>query len=58
VNAKKGEPLLCKRIHVTFAGHPLPDEDSVASAGRIVEIMQKAKKGDIVFYVLSGGHQH
>jgi len=55
VNAKKGEPLLCKRIHVTFAGHPLPDEDSVAGARRIVEIMQKAKKGDIVFYVLSGG---
>ena len=30
VNTKKGDDLLCKRIHVTFAGHPIPDEDSVA----------------------------
>jgi len=55
LNAKKGEPQLLKRVPVTFAGHPLPDEDSVSGARRIMEIEQKARKGDIVFFVQSGG---
>jgi glycerate-2-kinase len=55
VNAKKGEPLWCRRIHVTFAGHPIPDEDSVEGARRILEIEKKARKGDIVFFTESGG---
>ncbi len=55
INAKKGEPKWCKRIEVTFAGHPMPDEDSVAGAKRILEIEKKAKKGDIVFLSESGG---
>jgi len=55
LNAKKGEPKLLKRVPVTFAGHPLPDEDSVSGARRIMEIEQKARKGDIVFFVQSGG---
>src|SRR5512136_92037 len=25
INAKKGEPLWCRRVHVTFASHPIPD---------------------------------
>jgi glycerate 2-kinase len=55
VNTKKGDDLLCKRIHVTFAGHPIPDEDSVAGAEKILEIYRKAREGDIVFFVTSGG---
>jgi glycerate 2-kinase len=55
INAKKGEPRWCKRIEVTFAGHPIPDEDSVEGAKRILEIETKAKKGDIVFLSESGG---
>jgi len=55
INAKKGEPRWCKRIEVTFAGHPIPDEDSVSGAKRILEIEKKAKKGDIVFLSESGG---
>lgn len=55
VNAKKGDSVRLKRIHVTLAGHPLPDEDSVAGARRIIEIERKAKKGDIVFHCQSGG---
>jgi glycerate 2-kinase len=55
VNTKRGDDLLCKRIHVTFAGHPIPDEDSVAGAEKILEIYQKAREGDIVFFVTSGG---
>lgn len=55
VNAKKGEPKWCKRINVTFAGHPIPDEDGVEGAKRILEIEKKAKNGDIVFFCESGG---
>ncbi len=55
VNTKRGDDLLCKRCHVTFAGHPVPDEDSVAGAEKILEIYKKAKEGDIVFFVTSGG---
>lgn len=55
INAKKGDTVRLKRIHVTLAGHPLPDEDSVVGSQRIVEIEKKAKKGDIVFHCTSGG---
>ncbi len=55
VNAKKGDTIRLKRIGVTLAGHPIPDEDSVAGARKIVEVAQKARKGDIVFFSESGG---
>jgi glycerate-2-kinase len=55
VNAKKGDTIRLKHATVTLAGHPLPDEDSVAGAARIVEVERKAQKGDIVFACLSGG---
>ena len=55
VNAKKGDSVRLRRIGVTLAGHPLPDEDSVEGARRIVEVERKARKGDIVFNSESGG---
>jgi len=55
INAKKGDEVQLKRIEVTLAGHPIPDEDSVEGAKRILEIEKKAKKGDIVFLSESGG---
>ena len=55
VNAKKGDTARLKRIKVTLAGHPIPDEDSVQGARRILEIERKARKGDIVFHSESGG---
>ncbi|MFH1639293.1 MAG: glycerate-2-kinase family protein, partial [Chloroflexota bacterium] len=55
INTKKGDPVLCKRINVTLAGHPIPDEDSVIGAQRILDIERKAKEGDIVFFCTSGG---
>jgi len=55
INAKKGDTVRLKRIPVTLAGHPIPDEDSVAGARRIVEIERNAKPGDIVFLCHSGG---
>jgi glycerate-2-kinase len=55
INAKKGDTVRLKRIPVTLAGHPLPDEDSVRGATRILEIARRARKGDIVFSLDSGG---
>lgn len=55
VNVKKGDTIRLRRIPVTPAGHPFPDEDSVAGARRILEIEARARKGDIVFAVNSGG---
>lgn len=55
INAKKGEGKQLTRIEVTEAGHPMPDEDSVAGAKRIVEIARKAGKGDLVIRPGSGG---
>ena len=55
INAKKGDSVYLERIEVTLAGHPIPDEDSVAGARRILEIEKKATKGDLVFLSESGG---
>ena len=55
INAKKGDSVRLKRIEVTLAGHPLPDEDSVAGGRRIIEIEKQARKGDLVFLCQSGG---
>lgn len=55
VNAKKGDSIELKRIGVTLAGHPIPDEDSVEGAQKIIELARKAGKGDIVFFSESGG---
>jgi glycerate-2-kinase len=55
VNAKKGDTPQLRRIGVTLAGHPIPDEDSVAGAREIVKVARRARKGDIVFHSESGG---
>lgn len=55
INAKKGDSVRLERIHVTLAGHPLPDEDSVEGARRILEIERSANEGDVVFLCASGG---
>jgi glycerate-2-kinase len=55
INAKKGDEIICHRVNVTLAGHPMPDEDSVAGAARMLEIEKRAGKGDVVFWVTSGG---
>ncbi|MGQ9781396.1 MAG: glycerate kinase type-2 family protein [Nitrososphaeria archaeon] len=55
INAKKGEKIELKKIQVTLAGHPIPDEDSVEGSKRVMEIEKKARKGDIVFFSESGG---
>ncbi len=55
VNIKRGEPIRCKRIRVTPAGHPLPDEAGVEGARRKYELEKQVKPGDLVFHMTSGG---
>jgi len=55
INAKKGEEVQLKKIGVTLAGHPIPDEDGVEGSKKVMEIEKKARKGDIVFFSESGG---
>ena len=55
INAKKGEGKYLRRIEVTEAGHPMPDEDSVEGAKRICEISRKAGENDLVINCTSGG---
>lgn len=42
-------------IEIIEAGHPVPDENSVAAADRILELAQAAEKDDRVIFLISGG---
>lgn len=44
-----------RKILLHEAGHPIPDEDGVEGARKIVQIVNKAKKGDLVICLISGG---
>lgn len=55
INAKKGDTIRLRRIPVTLGGHPLPDEDSVRGATRMKDVAGRAARGDIVFWLDSGG---
>lgn len=44
-----------KRIKITLAGHPLPNQGSVLGARRILSLVQKAEKDDLVLALFSGG---
>jgi len=55
VAAKKGDKRRLKRIEVIEAGHPLPDENSVIGARKVLEIAKVAGEGDLVFAAITGG---
>jgi len=44
-----------KNIISLPASHPLPDERSAAAAERILELVMKVKKRDLLFFLISGG---
>jgi len=44
-----------KRVLVTRASHPVPDNAGVAGTRRIISTLRKAKAGDLVVFLLSGG---
>ena len=44
-----------ERIELVRAAHPLPDEQSVAAAERLLALAQAARPNDLVLVLLSGG---
>jgi len=55
ITIKKGEEIYLERIEVTEGAHPVPDENSVAGARKIVEIARRAREKDLVFTLFSSG---
>ncbi len=45
----------CKRIEVVEAGHPMPDANGYAAAGRIIELVKGLTEDDLVLCLISGG---
>ncbi|MBX0326641.1 glycerate kinase, partial [Oscillochloris sp. ZM17-4] len=41
--------------HILAAGHPVPDERSVAGARRIADLLSDSREGDLVIALISGG---
>ena len=55
VIAKHGEEIVCKKIGVTLAGHPVPDECCVEGCKKIEEIANSVTERDLVFTVFGSG---
>ncbi len=55
VIAKHGEDIVCKKIGVTLAGHPVPDEYCVEGCKKIEEIANSVTERDLVFTVFGSG---
>ena len=52
---KRGESGRLQRIEVREAGHPLPDQDSIEGARRMLELAQSAGERDLVLLAITGG---
>ena len=55
VVVKRGESGRLRRIEVREAGHPLPDQDSIEGARRMLELAQSAGERDLVLLAITGG---
>jgi glycerate 2-kinase len=55
VNVKRGQLGPTQRTILTEAGHPLPDEDSVAGTRGIADLLSDTTERDLVVCVISGG---
>lgn len=52
---KYGHSCQLKRISVSEAGHPLPDENSYRATAEIISIADRAGENDLVICLISGG---
>jgi glycerate 2-kinase len=52
---KYGHSLPLRYTGITEAGHPVPDENGVRGTARILSIVNKAQKDDLVICLISGG---
>ncbi|MCL1831179.1 MAG: DUF4147 domain-containing protein [Oscillospiraceae bacterium] len=55
VIAKHGDPIECKKIGVTLAGHPVPDDNCVIGCEKIFELTKDITERDLVFTVTGSG---
>ena len=55
VIGKYGDGIQCRRIGVTLAGHPVPDENCVIGCKKIAEVAKDITKRDLVFTITGSG---
>jgi glycerate 2-kinase len=55
ISVKYGHGLSLTRIEVIEAGHPLPDDNGVRAAGRILDMVTHAQSSDLIIGLFSGG---
>jgi glycerate 2-kinase len=55
VVTRYGHAVPCARVEVVEAAHPVPDAAGRAAARRIVEYALRAREGDLVLCLISGG---
>ena len=55
VIGKHGDDILCKKIGVTLAGHPVPDEFGPVGCEKIYEFANNITERDLVFTITGSG---
>lgn len=55
VIGKHGEEILCKKIGVTLAGHPVPDQNCVEGCRKIEALAKDMTERDLVFTISGSG---
>ena len=55
VIGKHGEDVICKKIDVTLAGHPVPDEYCVEGCKKIEKLINEITDRDLVFTIFGSG---
>ncbi len=55
INVKYGHTANLNFIRLIEAGHPVPDENGMHGAAEILNLVEKAKKDDLVLCLISGG---
>src|SRR5574341_194300 len=55
VSVKYGYGTPLGKIELQKAGHPLPDENSLRGARKILDLLNEASENDLVFCLISGG---
>ena len=55
VIAKHGEEITCKKIGVTLAGHPVPDQCCIDGCKIIEDMVSNLTERDLVFTIFGSG---
>lgn len=55
ISVKYGHGAPLRKIHLHEAGHPLPDDNSLLGARRILELLDQTGTDDLVICLISGG---